>query len=146
MAFRCNLLLFVLLGIQRKTTTAATGRADHETINIGIFFNASDRFLRSIVQNSEDMFLISQQANNPQNKSSKLYVTPRRIDATNIGQNQIGLNESLFNIGNISSQIKGAIFVDINSDSLFLSSFLERSGIPAIGIFQSSEQLRTQVR
>lgn len=146
MGFCCNLLFFVLLGIQRKTATAATERADGEIINIAIFFNESDRYLKSIVQNAEDMFLVNQHANNLQNKSLKLYITPWRLDATDIEQSEVGLNESLTDLGNISSQIKGAIFVDINSDSLFLSSFLERSGIPTIGLFQSSGQRRTQVR
>lgn len=146
MGFCCNLLFFVLLGIRRKTATAATERADGEIINIAIFFNASDRYLKSIVQNAEDMFLVNQYENNLQNKSLKLYITLWRLDATDIEQSEVGLNESLTDLGNISSQIKGAIFVDINSDSLFLSSFLERSGIPTIGLFQSSGQRRTQVR
>lgn len=146
MAFRGNLLVFFLLGIQRKISIAVTDRADGEIINIGIFFNASDRFLRSIVQNAEDNFLVNQRENNIQNGNLTFYDNPWWQDVTNSGRSQIGLNDSLSDVWNISSKIQGAIFVDINSDSIFLSSLLERSGIPTIGVFQSSEQPRTQVR
>lgn len=146
MAFRGNLLVFFLLGIQRKISIAVTDRADGEIINIGIFFNASDRFLRSIVQNAKDNFLVNQRENNIQNGNLTFYDNPWWQDVTNSGRSQIGLNDSLSDVWNISSKIQGAIFVDINSDSIFLSSLLERSGIPTIGVFQSSEQPRTQVR
>lgn len=146
MAFRGNLLVFFLLGIQRKISIAVTDRADGEIINIGIFFNASDRFLRSIVQNAKDNFLVNQRENNIQNGNLTFYDNPWWQDVTNSGRSQISLNDSLSDVWNISSKIQGAIFVDINSDSIFLSSLLERSGIPTIGVFQSSEQPRTQVR
>ena len=68
MAFRGNILVFFLLGIQRKLSTAVTDPADGKiNINIAIFFNASDRFLRSIVQNSKDNFLA-----NPRSWSPKI--------------------------------------------------------------------------
>lgn len=144
MDFRSNLLIFVLLGVQRQTIT--TTKADGETINIAIFFNVSDLYLRRIVQSTGDRFLVNQQRNSLKNENLKFSVKPTWFDSANISESRIGLDSSLSDIRNISSNIKGAIFVDINRDTLFLASFLERSGIPAIGIFQSSEQPRTQVR
>ena len=147
MAFRGNILVFFLLGIQRKISIAVADRADGKiNINIAIFFNASDRFLRSIVQNSKDNFLAYQRENNLLNENLTFYDNPWWRDVTNSGRRQIGLNDSLSVVWNMSSKIQGAIFVDIDSDSIFLSSLLERSGIPTIGVFQRSEQLRTQVR
>ena len=147
MAFRGNILVFFLLGIHQKICIAVTDRADGKiNINIAIFFNASDRVLRSIVQNSKDNFLASQRGKNLLNENLTIYDNPWWQDMTNSGRSQIGLNDSLSVVWNISSKIQGAIFVDINSDSIFLSSLLERSGIPTIGAFQSSDQLRTQVR
>lgn len=146
MAFRGNVLVFFLLGIQQKNCIAVADRAYEKiNINIAIFFNASDRFLRSIVQNSKDNFLASQQGNNLLNENLTFYDNPWWRDMTHSGRSKIGLNDSLSVVWNISSNIQGAIFVDINSDSIFLSSLLERSGIPTIGAFQRSEQLRTQV-
>jgi len=147
MAFCGSILVFFLLGIQRKISIAVTDRADGEiSINIAIFFNASDRFLHSIVQNSKENFLVNQPENNLLNENITFYDNPWWRDMTNSGRSQIGLNDSLSIVWNISSKIQGAIFVDINSDSTFLSSLLERSGIPTIGVFQRSEQLRTQIR
>ena len=147
MAFRGNILVLFLLGIQRKISIAVADRADGKiNINIAIFFNASDRFLRSIVQNSKDNFLAYQRENNLLNENLTFYDNPWWRDVTNSGRRQIGLNDSLSVVWNMSSKIQGAIFVDIDSDSIFLSSLLERSGIPTIGVFQRSEQLRTQVR
>ena len=141
MAFRGNILVFILLGIQRKISIAVTDRADGKmNINIAIFFNASNRFLHSIVQNSKENFLVNQREN-----YLTFYDNPWWQDMTSSSRSQIGLNDSLSVVWNISSKIQGAIFVDINSDSIFLSSLLERSGIPTIGVFQRSEQLRTQV-
>ena len=145
MEIRGNILVFFLLGIQRKICIAVSDRADGEIINIAIFFNASDRFLRSIVQNSKDNFLANQGEDNMQNGNLTFYNNPRWQDVANSGLREIGLKDSLSVVWNISSKIQGAIFVDINSDSIFLSSLLERLGIPTIGVFQRSEQLRTQV-
>jgi len=147
MAFRGIILVFFLLGIQRKVSTAVTDPADGKiNINIAIFFNASHRFLRSIVQNSKDNFLANQRENNLPNENLTFCDNPWWKDTTNSGRSQIGINDSLSVVWNMSSKIHGAIFVDINSDSIFQSSLLERSGIPTIGVFQRSEQLRTQVR
>lgn len=146
MAFRSIILVFFLLGIQRKICIAVTDLADGEIINIAIFFNASDRFLRSIVQNSKDNFLVNQRENNMQNEKLTLYDYSRWLDVASSGHSKIGLNGSLSLVWNMSSRIQGAVFVDINSNSMFLSSLLERSGIPTIGVFQRSEQPRTQVR
>ena len=143
MDFRNNLLIFVLLGAQRQTITTTT--ADGETINIAIFFNVSDLYLRRIVQNAEDRFFVNQQQNSRRNEKLTFSVKPSWFDSANISESRIGLDSSLSDIRNISSNVKGAIFVDINRDTLYLASFLERSGIPTIGIFQSSEQPRTQV-
>ena len=146
MAFRGNVLVFFLLGIQQKNCIAVADPADGKiNINIAIFFNASDRFLRSIVQNSKDNFLASQRGNNLLNENLTFYDNPWWQDVTNSDRSQIALNDSLSVVWNISSKIQGAIFVDINSDSIFLASLLERSGIPTIGAFQRGEQLRTQV-
>lgn len=146
MAFRSNFLFFVLMGIQRRCATMV--RDDRETVNVAVFFNASDRYLPRIIQNTEDMFRASRLENNlQQNENSlKVSVSPRWLDASKIGHSHIGLNDSLYEMWNISSQIQGAIFVDINSDSLFGSSFLERLAVPTIGIFQRKEQPQTQVR
>lgn len=147
MAFCGIILVFFLLGIQRKNCIAVTDRPDGEIINIAIFFNASDRFLRSIVQNSKDNFLVNQQKNNMHSEKLTLYDSSSRwLDVANSGHSKIGLNGSLSLVWDMSSRIQGAVFVDINSNSMFLSSLLERSGIPTIGVFQRSEQPRTQVR
>jgi len=146
MAFRGIILVFFLLGIQRKNCIAVTDRADGEIINIAIFFNASDPFLRSIVQNSKDNFLVNQQKNNMHSEKLTLYDYSRWLDLANSGHSKIGLNGSLSLVWNMSSRIQGAVFVDISSNSMFFSSLLERSGIPTIGVFQRSEQPRTQVR
>jgi len=146
MAFCGIILVFFLLGIQRKNCIAVTDRPDGEIINIAIFFNASDRFLRSIVQKTKDNFLVNQQKNNMHSEKLTLYDYSRWLDMGNSGYSKIGLNGSLSLVWNMSSRIQGAVFVDINSNSMFLSSLLERSGIPTIGVFQRSEQPRTQVR
>jgi len=139
----CNILLFfVLLGSHLKgITTHKNG-----TVNIAIFYNASDPYIPKILQNAEDMFLASGQDKNQRNERPGVYINWRWIHEAEIAGSQIGLEHSLLDVWNISSRIHGGIFVDINSNTVFLSAVLERSAIPTVGIFQSREQPRTQVR
>ena len=142
MALRGSFVLLLLLGSQGKTS-ATMLNGDGKTVNdVAIFYSASDEYLRNIVQHLEDMFLANRPRNNNVPKDiSEVYVNPLPLDT-----DKITLSEgSISDVWNISTQIVGAIFVDVNSDSLFLSSFLEGLAIPAIGIFQIKGQPRTQV-
>ena len=96
----------------------------------------------NILQNAEDMFLADRRE---ENSRGIVYLNRMRFNAAEMYGGHIGLNHSLFEMWNVSSQIHGAIFIDISSYSLFLSSMLEQSSIPTIGIFQSREQPRTLV-
>ena len=135
------LLVFILLRTHLKRITAR----ENVTVNIAVFYDASDRYIQNVLQNAENMFITGRREKNPRNVKFNLHITLRWVDEAEFARSQIGLNHSLFDRWNISSPIHGAIFVDINGNSLFVSSILERSGIPTVGIFQTREQPRTQV-
>ena len=118
---------------------------ENTTVDIAIFYNASDRYLANILQKAEAKFLASRREKNQLGEFLNVYINLRRFNEAGITGSQTGLNNSLFDMRNISSQIQGSIFVDINSNSLFLSSIFEQSSISAVGIFQSRGQRRTQV-
>ena len=134
-------LVFVLLGTDLKPATAH----NNVTVEISIFYNASDRYMPNILQNAEDMFLTCHQEKKPRKENLNVQINRQWLDEAEIAGNEIRITHSLFNVWNISLRTQGAIFVDINSNSLFLSSMLERSAIPTVGIFQTREQQRTQV-
>ena len=147
MNFRGIFLLLILLRTQGETITALSSNWKTVT-EVVIFHNASNRHIRNIVQRAESLFL----ANGPRSKiilqqeASKVYVNPLPFDSSKIELSQVGASGgSLSQIRNISLQILGAIFVDINSDALYASSLLEELAIPTIGIFQSEGQPRSQV-
>ena len=142
MAF-CDILLllawFIVTHFKGITTR------ENATVNIAIFYNASDRYMGNILQTAEAKFLASRRQKNQLGEFLNVYLNLRWFNESEITGSQTGLNNSLFDMRNISSQIQGAIFVDISSKSLFLSSIFERSSIPVVGIFQSGGQPRTQV-
>ena len=96
----------------------------------------------NILQNAEDMFLTCHQEKKPRKENLNVQINRQWLDEAEIAGNEIRITHSLFNVWNISLRTQGAIFVDINSNSLFLSSMLERSAIPTVGIFQTREQQR----
>ena len=147
MTSRSIFLLLILLVTQRESILAlySNGKTVSDVV---IFYNASSRYMRNIVQRAESLFL----ANRPRSKisleqeASEVYVNPLPIDSNKIALSQNGASgESLSQIWNISSQTLGAIFVDVNFDALYTSSLLEELDFPTIGIFQSEGQPRTQV-
>lgn len=139
MAYYYILLFMVWLGTHLKCIATCPV----VTVNIAIFYNVSDRYMPNILQNAEDMLLADRRK---ENSRGIVYLNRRRFNEAEMYSGHIGLNHSLFEMWNLSSRIHGAIFVDISSYSLFLSSMLEQLSIPTIGIFQSREQPRTRVR
>lgn len=141
MAFCDILLLLAWLVTHFKGITTR----ENATVDIAVFYNASDRYMGNILQTAEAKFLASRRQKNQLGEFLNVYINLRWFNEAEITGSHTGLNNSLFDMRNISSQIQGAIFVDISNTSLFLSSIFERSSIPAIGIFQSRGQPRTQV-
>lgn len=139
--------LFLVLILQEiHSLTAATTATENVTVEIAIFYNSSSRYINSILQNANDMFLASrQELKRTPKKTSNVEINIQWLDETEVAGSYTSDNNSFLDKWNNSLQVQGAIFVDINRKSLFLSSLLESLAIPTVGIFQTSEQPRTQV-
>ena len=122
MTSRSIFLLLILLVIQRESILASYSNGKTVSVSdVVIFYNASSRYMRNIVQRAESLFL----ANRPRSKisldqeASEVYVNPLPIDSNKIALSQIGASGgSLSQIWNISSQTLGAIFVDVDRKSV----------------------------
>ena len=141
MAFCSACILLVILGTQLKTITSL----ENQTANIAILFNTSDRYLVSVVQAAEELFFARQRKTSARQESITIY--PSRLNSDRTRNNRVGVNNSLFYIRNLncSMQFQGAVFVKVDSDSIFLSSIMDTLDVPTVGIFQLKPPPRTRV-
>lgn len=138
--------LFLVLILQEIHSLTVSTATENVAVEIAIFYNSSSRYMNSILQNANDMFLASrQELKRTPKKTSNVEINIRWLDETEVAGSYTSYNNSFLDRWSNSLQVQGAIFVDINSKSLFLSSLLESSAIPTVGIFQTGEQPRTQV-
>ena len=110
-------------------------------IDVNIFLEESNTNVTKIAQKAFERYQFD-----PRNKEleKRVHLNFKLVRYNRTINNILVLGEDLF--GNLSASLRLAIFVEISSHELVLSSLMERSNIVTVGLFQTEGVLWTQVR
>ena len=136
-------IMFLVVLLETKIESAKSASPSGKcSVYIAVVVNATESHLSNSVGVAVQRFHSMQREIST--RQEKVMVWPSSLRIANTAKNRDGVNESLYNMRNLSTEFHGAIFVEIDRNSLFFSSFVERFKVPAIGIFHIDGQPRTQ--
>ena len=120
----------------------------HICIHIPVFFD-TDGIYEKFVFNSAMKFYSSRESEN-RNKTFndfELIMHFSRIDFMNLLSRNKSVASLIPKVSNMTSSIRGAIFVNVTKDSLDYSALFDTVSIPSLGLFRSQNGIPiTQVR